>query len=253
MLCSWDSPGRQAEAVQYISGNSFVDQLQLGPNSSPLVRNSVLLIPNLLSKEERLTLVEAAEHRACEVGRREHPKVRLAVIDRPDAHPAVFSGADGAVPGGLGEECSRIWETVLNERVFPIIQTELPEAWEQLIGAECDHSCMKYLGAEPTVNRYMPGGGFEKHKDTMALTVLCLLDDQGFEGGGTEYWAEEKGAIGLMNDEDDTEVPATVRLHPAAGVGVIFHGQLWHAGAEVTAGTRYLLVGSFKRNPAKAQ
>ena len=30
-----------------------------------------------------------------------------------------------------------------------------------------------------------------------------------------------------------------------SGVGVLFHGQLWHAGSPVVAGQRYLLVASF--------
>lgn len=35
---------------------------------------------------------------------------------------------------------------------------------------------------EPTVNRYCKGGGYVKHFDEMAVSVIVLLDDQGFEG-----------------------------------------------------------------------
>lgn len=76
----------------------------------------------------------------------------------------------------------------------------------------------------------------------MALTVLSLLDDTGFEGGGTEYWHEdgEDTFDGLWDDAG-----FAIRLHPVAGAAVLFHGELWHAGAAVTEGVRYLLVSSF--------
>ena len=89
--------------------------------------------------------------------------------------------------------------------------------------------------------RYRHGGSFAKHQDTMALTVLCLLDDKGFEGGGTEFWEE------TQRPDHTVESPAAARLHPAAGVGMVFHGELWHAGAPVVSGIRYLLVASFKQ------
>jgi hypothetical protein len=246
-LCRWDTLDSEADGIEYIASDAY-HQLQLGPNSAPLSRNSVLLIPDLLSQEEMLVLLEAAERRAIEVGRDEHPKVRLTVFDRPGDHPALFRGAEGTVPGGLGEAAGTIWERMLNERVLPIIQRELPEAYHTMFGTAeaCEHNCMRYLGAEPTVNRYQTGGMFAKHKDGMAMTVLCLLDDLGYEGGGTEYWAEEKDSCLWLANEDEVNEPATLRLHPKAGVGIVFHGQLLHAGAEVTAGKRYLLVGSFK-------
>ena len=31
--------------------------------------------------------------------------------------------------------------------------------------------------------RYVAGGSFAKHKDEMSLTLLCLLEEEGFEGG----------------------------------------------------------------------
>ena len=34
-------------------------------------------------------------------------------------------------------------------------------------------------------------GTFAQHQDGMSLTVLSLLDDTGFEGGGTQFWLEQ--------------------------------------------------------------
>ena len=47
---------------------------------------------------------------------------------------------------------------------------------------------------------------------------------------------------------DEEEKPFAVRLHPKAGAGVLFHGNLWHAGAPTISGIRYLLVASLNPN-----
>ena len=88
---------------------------------------------------------------------------------------------------------------------------------------------------EPAINRYAAGGHFEPHRDTLALTLNVLLST-GFEGGGTEFWAEDAG-------EDDD--PSCCCLHPVAGTGVVFNGNVKHAGRAVTQGLRHVLVASF--------
>ena len=151
--------------------------------------------------------------------------------------------------GGLGTEARELWQRVLDDRVLPLLASEIPERYNRMFGRSGSngHECMEYLGSEPTVNRYRAGGYFGKHRDTMDVSVLCLLDDKGFEGGGTEFWAEElSGGLAATIRAESEDSPPTVRLHPAAGVGVIFHGRLQHAGASVVSGTRYLLVASFK-------
>lgn len=213
--------------VEYVPGELF-DELRFGSQARTFARNSILLVPELLTQEERQLLVQAAEHRAHEVGGATNKKLRLSVVDRP------HSSGPGE-PGGMGSEPERLWESIINERVLPLV-TKLPEECSKLFSAECEHATLEYLGLEPTVNRYQVGGAFEPHRDEMTVTVLCLLENNGFEGGGTEFWAEEA---------HQRSSACTIRLHPHAGTGVLFHGQLWHAGSAVRSGVRYLLVASF--------
>jgi predicted 2-oxoglutarate/Fe(II)-dependent dioxygenase YbiX len=76
--------------------------------------------------------------------------------------------------------------------------------------------------------KYLPGQRFKMHKDgpwrenglTSKLTLLVYLND-GFSGGETEF----------------REFIVT----PAKGAALVFVHDTWHAGAEVTAGTKYVL------------
>ena len=63
-----------------------------------------------------------------------------------------------------------------------------------------------------------------------------MLLSTGFEGGGTEFWPEDAGG------DDD---PSCCCLHPTAGTGVVFNGNVKHAGRAVAQGLRHVLVASF--------
>lgn len=206
-----------------------------------------------------------------ELGRGSEPKLRLRLLSRPATSSVLDSvvatssvtdsggGRDGGVDGGdgvdgggvdgggsldrellwLGDEASALWQSVLFERVLPLLRRRMPEVARRVLGdGDADqHVELSYLGSEPTVNVYTRGGEFKRHRDGEAMTLLILLDDQGFTGGGTEFW--RRGA--------ESGGPPTVRLHPNAGVGMIFNGETFHAGTPCACGTRCLLVASFSR------
>ena len=96
------------------------------------------------------------------------------------------------------------------------------------------------------------GGKFEPHEDGHELTVLVPLtsprdddggdgcrppDGDGFEGGGTGFWAE-----GV--DAEEVDEPSVV-LRPPAGTALLWRGHVMHAALPVTRGRRYAFVCSF--------
>ena len=233
-MAHWESD--PAAHIEYAPGEQF-DELRLAADSETFCRNSILLVPEFLSPDECRLLLDCTEQKAQLVGG-SRKKIRMAVLD---------NGAMGpGEPGGLGAEAEELWEQVMNERVLPMIGG-IPGC-EKLFGTDCQHSDIQYDGLEPCVNRYLEQGAFETHRDEQTMTVLCLLDDQGFEGGGTEFWAEVPGNENRLGTNPQAlKCDPSLRLHPRPGVGVIFHGQVWHAGAPTIAGCRYLLVASFNK------
>jgi hypothetical protein len=91
-----------------------------------------------------------------------------------------------------------------------------------------------------------------------ALTLNVLLRDGCFEGGGTAFWAEDKtglhSALDPAHAEDQSggACAPTVTVQPMPGVGVIFNGNVRHAGKVVSSGARHVLVASFSISAAKA-
>ena len=117
-----------------------------------------------------------------------------------------------------------------------------PEAYrEKGAGEPADLSDQEYKFShqEPCINRYVEGGLFPSHSDRYALTVNILLAVGAFEGGGTHFWTEDSSS-----SIPETE-PTLLVLPSTAGMGLLFNGTVRHAGREVTAGIRHLLVASF--------
>jgi hypothetical protein len=91
-----------------------------------------------------------------------------------------------------------------------------------------------------------------------ALTLNVLLRDGCFEGGGTAFWAEDKtglhSALDPAHAEDQSggACAPTDTVQPMPGVGVIFNGNVRHAGKVVSSGARHVLVASFSISAAKA-
>jgi predicted 2-oxoglutarate/Fe(II)-dependent dioxygenase YbiX len=87
--------------------------------------------------------------------------------------------------------------------------------------------------------RYRPGQRFSRHLDGVhhrsqtvrsALTFMIYLNDaSAFSGGDTRFFASR------------TSARVTRRITPRAGTLAVFDHDLWHDGAEVTAGVKYIL------------
>jgi hypothetical protein len=229
-------PGH-AEHVAYTEGPSY-DAVSLGANTQPVERNSVVLLPELLTPDECEAIVadvEAAhEQRADEnPGASKLPHQRYMVPDLPDT-------------------TQRIFRVAMHERLLPWVSRALPSVvdmvWkrsqvEPTGDALCDCPLVFSVN-EPAVNRYASGGRFEPHTDKMSLTLNVLLREGAFDGGGTQFWCEDDldGTMAILG-WDDGAAP-TLRVEPGAGVGVVFNGTVKHAGRVVTGGVRHVLVAS---------
>lgn len=212
-----DSSG--AQSVSYTEGESF-DTVALGAGATPVEFNSILLVPDLLTAEERAALitdVEAhrAQHAGCHDGGRERYMTRE-----------------------LGEATQRTFERALRDRLLPLISAELPAVvellWARSLKTQRDTALcdcpLVFSAQEPAINRYSAGGRFEPHVDKLALTMNVLLAEGAFGGGGTQFWREGDAADAADAAREggepavDREVAhgaPTLRLEPGAGVGVV--------------------------------
>lgn len=89
--------------------------------------------------------------------------------------------------------------------------------------------------------RYEPGQRFKRHLDgrvylptgeVSRVTLLYYLNDA-CEGGETVFsdWGFSKGK----------SIRPEIRVTPAAGTALFFTHEIWHEGASVTAGRKYVL------------
>eukprot|EP01046_Picozoa_sp_COSAG06_P001139 COSAG06_NODE_34_length_31045_cov_28.806469_24_plen_362_part_00 len=255
-----------AADVSYTEGTAF-DSVCLGPNTSAVQHNSVLLVPALLSDAECVQLIDDVERCYAADSKRNRAKLRHRML----------------IPQ-LSEASQQLFDTVLRSRVLPLVSKELP-AVEDYIWARSKmfDACSterttataqplsslpwRYSQYEPAINRYKTGGDFPVHVDGHALTLNVLLNRPGqvdsFSGGGTAFWCELPGglpaqsrsrAVALRSGASPITAPrcpsqepeAALALHPVdAGTAALFSGTVQHAGLPVSAGVRYLLVASF--------
>jgi len=95
--------------------------------------------------------------------------------------------------------------------------------------------------------RYTAQQQFNIHQDgvhhrgckrrSLLTLMIYLTDGEAFSGGDTEFFAAGPGAA--RDDSGQPEVVARVR--PGIGTLILFDHKIWHAGAKVTSGTKYLL------------
>ena len=225
---------RGGDGVRYIEGEAF-DTITLGAETSLHERNSVILIPNLLSATECAELTADVERAHCDAMR--------ALDGRGDSE-----GMERYMVPELSARTQQMFDAIMRQRLLPFVSSTLPPHIEDNIWAmsmvfdreergPLAEQRLKFSAQEPAINRYSTHGAFEPHRDKLAMTLNVLLSDTAaFVGGGTRFWREEEG---------DEERGPTACLLPQMGCGVVFNGTVRHAGREVRSGLRHLLVASF--------
>ena len=228
--CS-DESGHHSTSHRQYHEVRFVDD-----GSVLLERNSILLLPNMLSSIECELLMRSAEaaaqsknylHRDAAAHQSDQSMTRVRIEDMDNT----------------ANELSR---TILMDRLIPFLEQEVPQAADTLFGQHEGLRSMhaSFSGEEPCVNIYSKGGEFSAHEDGYQVTVNVLLSDpSSFEGGGTSFWPEGRAESGGCH----------AHVQPEQGMAVVFNGEITHAGRAVVSGRRLLYVASFDLEAGEGQ
>jgi len=202
-------------------------EVRLGPDSQLMLKNSVSCVSELLSAEECRVLIQAAEDCISHNPRIESSKelfVNVPLCDMDNAARAIS-------------------RALIHERVLPLLERQLPPGTlTDMFGRSHQLSSMqlRFSRGEPAVNRYIVGGDFSVHCDGCDVTIVVPLNEQGaFEGGGTYFWHE---AVERGDAEPNRDA---IHINAPLGSGLLFHGNVQHAGKAVEEGVRHLYVASF--------
>ncbi len=166
-----------------------------------------VLLPGVLSREECVAAIDAAETSGFEAMERRYP--------------SGYRDNDRAVRD----------DAALAARLFERLRGQLPERWEEGGGR------WRLDGLNPRFRfcRYREGQQFTKHRDgawarspgeRSWLTVMLYLNDAGeFEGGATRFYEGERVAA----------------VAARAGQAIVFDHRLWHDGEAVSGGVKYVM------------
>jgi hypothetical protein len=210
----------------------------IGTGCVPLLHNSVLVAPDVLTPAECDELMLAAdlwlaggeEGDCCLRGGDEHEPLRRVRVSRMDARPRATV------------------ERMLKHRVFALMERHLPATTRALFGdAALSETAIRFAAAEPVVSVYTAGGALYPHEDLEALTVLIPLSPpDAFTGGGTSFWPD--GCARHPNEHPECGTPMSAPscvLKPLRGSAMLYGGGLLHAANEVLSGVRHIFVCSF--------
>lgn len=119
------------------------------------------------------------------------------------------------------------------------------------LGAVMDEDDWRMVGVNERLRfcRYRPGTQFRAHQDGVhhrqhtesRLTFMVYLNDDAFSGGDTLFF---EGRSSAMSGRD-----ATLCLRPRTGSLIVFDHALWHAGALVDSGRKYVLRSDLMYEP----
>mmetsp|Transcript_96566 Transcript_96566/g.171687 ORF Transcript_96566/g.171687 Transcript_96566/m.171687 type:complete len:355 (+) Transcript_96566:97-1161(+) len=206
-------------------------EVRIGREHSLFHCNSVLVLPNFLTKAECHVLMDAADQASSSSVTREGCEAKRM----RSSYTSSGQGLSRLPLCNLNSEAQLLSTSLLCDKLLTFFEQHLPDLARQLFGQAEGLAKMKFAfpWAEPAVNRYTQGGDFGPHTDLQAVTINVVLSDPGaFTGGGTVFWPQ--GSLDELT-----------LLRPQQGTAVLFHGQLKHAGREVTSGVRHLYVASF--------
>ena len=247
----------------------------LGPNYKPLLYNSIVVLPNIITAEECAQLRDA--HTAVFVNKETHDEHYNPYHPRIENFPSRIS-IEAMAPHAWD-----LSEIIIKQRMLPRLQKELPGVAETMFGLDgtlfnlgnVDSCTFKFSAEEPRIILYEDGELFQPHQDGFAITINILLSEEGaFTEAGTAFYTEGSAALPIRTSEkvrkmhsnrrqafhksaplsapftpiDDlsfTDEP-TIAIHPQQGAGVVWNGNVWHEALPVKSGKRHVYVASFK-------
>ncbi len=134
------------------------------------------------------------------------------------------------------------------------LATELFQRAQRLLPDTIDGMALAGFHEQFRFYRYEPGQEFHSHRDggserievweESRLTFMIYLNDQ-MEGGETRFYKDTKAAF------DDGPY---LSVRPEQGTALVFLHQVWHAGAVVRSGRKYVLRTNvmFRGPPAES-
>ena len=203
-------------------------------DSLPIVHNSILLLPELVSDHEAQLLAKIAD-----------TSPRYIDNDGYFANMSRVRVCDMKLHGQ--QLVTQIIHRVLEFLVAVLPATTLKLFNDCTSNANLAAKQFTFSDDEPSVNIYTLGGEFGTHNDGHELTVNVHLDPpSSFTGGGTDFFAKpgEQGCADRPQSER-RESTSQVWIQPPQGMVALFNGKLQHRGRVVQSGIRHILVASF--------
>ena len=228
-------------------------------SSNPILHNTIIVLPNLLTNDECRLIIQSAEN----------------IIDESKG----VTTEKWAIYPNFNIKCQNIMQRLLQNYVLSFMELQLPDITNRLFHEHQQHCNeieimpMEYYWDDPVVIKYNEGNKLAPHEDMRDLTIvipLNPLDNNNFRplvGGGTRFWLEGSNnnsrsdtaaaisssksastttADDNSNRDDDADkgIDSGVLLHPSPGSGIIFNGDIVHSGEAVIKGTRFVLMTS---------
>eukprot|EP00929_Paragymnodinium_shiwhaense_P092086 TRINITY_DN51977_c0_g1_i1.p1 TRINITY_DN51977_c0_g1~~TRINITY_DN51977_c0_g1_i1.p1 ORF type:complete len:387 (-),score=53.35 TRINITY_DN51977_c0_g1_i1:14-1174(-) len=240
------APRMQTLSADGVAGERY-HEVRLSDTSAPFLCNSVLLIPDFLTKAECHLLMEAADCRRAALTALEEQQRGVAALPAKSLED-LDSGLSRLSMRHLAQDAQQLSLHILQDRVLPFLEQQLPEVAHHLFGrsAGLKEMAFSFSPNEPAVNRYSVGGEFKVHTDCYAVTVNVLLSEpESFTGGGTAFWQQGQDAATSVAFALEPSIDDALLLQPRQGTGVLFNGNVHHSGRPVQSGTRHLYVASF--------
>jgi len=223
-----------------LTGRAQYAKVEDSDLSTPLLHNTIVVLPNLISSTECELLVNEAERILRE------NKASNVQGCRTESW-SLYSRFD--------KDCQDVMDRVLGQHVLAFIRQRLPKVAKQLFDSNTrnmpqgerkedkDGSAKDKMACywdDPVVIKYKAGNELAPHEDMRELTIVVPLNPLGdfpLTGGGTRFWLET-----ISPEYADSN--GGISLKPAAGTGILFNGNITHSGNAVHAGTRFVLMTS---------
>lgn len=132
-----------AAAASYQEGRAY-DSVCFGPSTTSIERNSVLLIPDLVSPIECKALIDDVEHHYSQHQHQDHDDREWSLSMFGDAPTTGFTRH--RIPM-LSEATGVLYERIMRERLLPFVARELPHL-ESYLWSRSESVCLQ------------PGSGF---------------------------------------------------------------------------------------------
>lgn len=228
-------------------GNDRKDHLlgsfDISTMDTPILHNTIVVLPHLMSSAECQMLVEDAEH----------------ILAKNKAQNIQGCKTESwTVYSRFEKKSQEVMDRVLGDYILSFLELRKPDIAKKLTidgsrrfttSSDCHtqrcnaRNTRGVYWDDPVVIKYIAGNQLAPHEDMRELTVvvpLNPLETVPLGGGGTRFWLEGT----TPEDAANTDRTGGVSVKPSAGSGILFNGDITHSGNSVHSGTRFVLMTS---------